>query len=259
MTKGIEEYIKKFKKDDPKKQQDGRYASFDYCFNYFQEFKENRTIEDIVSEKNLQKSCLQLGFYLASWGMYRGSSFLLQHSCHLLKWPLEVIAKFEEDEEKRKIWKIDVSEYSEVNIKLVYDCAKEIRMSLKDNKCKGCKTINHRMSDTLVTKIMLGVFGCMPAYDEYFKITLKEHGYCQTFNENSLKQIKEFYEDNKDVIDRLSEETKTIDFFSDSRIERNYTYTKAKIIDMYGFMKGLEIDEENKEKKRKEKEQKSAQ
>ncbi len=51
---------------------DDRYTSFDYCYNYF------RTTNDL--NQDIEKSCLVLGFYLASWGMFRGSSFLLQHS-----------------------------------------------------------------------------------------------------------------------------------------------------------------------------------
>ena len=49
----------------------GRYASFDYCYNYFHPSNSNDFTEDI------EKSCLAIGFYLASWGMFRGSSFLL--------------------------------------------------------------------------------------------------------------------------------------------------------------------------------------
>ncbi|EKM28037.1 hypothetical protein VCHENC02_6024, partial [Vibrio harveyi] len=29
---------------------------------------------------DMEKSCLALGFYLASWGMFRGSSFMLEKS-----------------------------------------------------------------------------------------------------------------------------------------------------------------------------------
>jgi hypothetical protein len=43
-----------------------RYASFDYCFNYFQYFKEEDLIEELAEPENIQTSCLQLCFYLAS-------------------------------------------------------------------------------------------------------------------------------------------------------------------------------------------------
>jgi hypothetical protein len=39
-----------------------RYTSFDYCFNYFQSFREQNRVADIASRENKQLSCL----YLAS-------------------------------------------------------------------------------------------------------------------------------------------------------------------------------------------------
>lgn len=50
----------------------GRYLSWCHCYNAF---KENRSNRD---EKTVDYLALHLAFYLASWGMYRGSSFLLQ-------------------------------------------------------------------------------------------------------------------------------------------------------------------------------------
>src|ERR1700730_13232190 len=61
-----------------------RYASFDYCFNYFQSFREAGDVPALVSPANVQLSCVQLGFYLASWGMLRGSAELLQKSARSL-------------------------------------------------------------------------------------------------------------------------------------------------------------------------------
>jgi hypothetical protein len=36
--------------------------------------------DDMADEAHMQLSCLHLSFYLASWGMFRGSSFLLEKS-----------------------------------------------------------------------------------------------------------------------------------------------------------------------------------
>jgi len=69
----IDKLINTFLKD---REPTDRYASFDYCYNYFQTFKYNNKILDIAVSDNLQLSCLHLGFYLASWGMLRGSTFL---------------------------------------------------------------------------------------------------------------------------------------------------------------------------------------
>src|SRR6266852_2768974 len=51
-----------------------RYRSWEHCYHYFQRNKR----DGIASDPD--HAALHLGFYLASWGMYRGSAFLLQHA-----------------------------------------------------------------------------------------------------------------------------------------------------------------------------------
>ena len=50
--------------------------------------------------------------------------------------------------------------------------------------------------------------------------------------------ITKFYHGNSNEIDALSNEILTIQFNSDKKGKK---YTKAKIIDMYGFIKGYQI------------------
>ena len=47
---------------------DERYSSFDYCYNYFHLFHKENKLSELANKRNLQMSCLQIGFYLASWG-----------------------------------------------------------------------------------------------------------------------------------------------------------------------------------------------
>ena len=130
---------------------DERYASFDFCYNYFYSFYKNRKLSELANKKNLQMSCLQVGFYLASWGMMRGSSFLLEKSVRNFSSLIITISKM-----NPKLWEIDVADYDEENISLLLDCKQQIINALgKENK----------PSDTLVTKIMLGVFANIPAFD----------------------------------------------------------------------------------------------
>ena len=75
---------------------------------------------------------------------------------------------------------------------------------------------------------MLGVFGSVPALDQYVKKSLKIY----KLDENPLKKILEFYEENKKIID--SYEIHTYDFLTSE--ETDILYTKAKIVDMCGFM-----------------------
>ena len=73
-----------------------RYQSWEHCKNFFDNNKfliinfdknysilENcESIENSLNHVNKEKldlMCLHLAFYLASWGMYRGSAFILQY------------------------------------------------------------------------------------------------------------------------------------------------------------------------------------
>ena len=54
-----------------------RYASFDYCFNYFQFHREQERLDDLLRGEALQLACLHVCIWasiLASWGMLRGST-----------------------------------------------------------------------------------------------------------------------------------------------------------------------------------------
>ena len=50
----------------------GRYLSWRHCYKAF---GENR---NKVDDSTIDYLCLHLAFYLASWGMYRASTFLLE-------------------------------------------------------------------------------------------------------------------------------------------------------------------------------------
>lgn len=195
-----------------------RFTSFDYCYNYF--LKTNDLMQDV------EKSCLVLGFYLASWGMFRGSSFLLQQSVRYFKSTIEYNEYIKTHD--KSVWMIDVDKYTESNIQRIKDIYDEIKSRLIPNG---------KADLTLITKVLLGVFGFIPAFDNYFCKTFRhlsnrECGF-RRVNQNSLQFIKQFYEENKTVIDNIAENTFTTDFLSGEKTE--IKYPKAKIIDMYGF------------------------
>lgn len=91
------------------------------------------------------------------------------------------------------------------------------------------------MSDTLVTKIMLGVFGNIPAFDSNFTYGCRVAGISATFGEKSLEQISRFYRQNADVIEKYR--VPTLDFITGEQTSRRYT--RAKVIDMAFFMEGV--------------------
>jgi len=193
---------------------DARYASFDYCFNYFQSFREARNVGAIAEPENVQVSCLHLAFYLASWGMLRGSAELLQKSARHLVPAIKLIASAD-----ATLWEIDAHCYTEANIRQILDTGHIFRHAYPG------------MSDILVTKVMLGVFGNVPAFDTNFKNGFQ----VATFGPKALRKIGAFYGENSTVIDRFR--VPTLDFVSGEVTSRKYT--RAKVIDMAFFIEGM--------------------
>jgi len=222
LKKDIEYSFNKFQED---RITDHRYASFDYCFRYFQSFKSKK---DIAKDKNLEMSCLQLGFYLASWGMLRGSGILLQKSIPFYKEIIKIIA-----EDSGNIWNIDVNNYSKNNnIDNLRGIYKKFAKCIPDGKNKII----------IITKILLGVFGCCPAFDNYFCYTFRKFygNKCKfrSFNPEALETIHIFYNDNNNLINVYRKNSKVLDFQNGK--DKNLRYTRAKVIDMIGFQYGLD-------------------
>jgi hypothetical protein len=196
---------------------DERFSSFDYCFNYFAGFHEAGPTLVLDSGEQREIACLQLGFYLASWGMYRGSGQLIRHSARRLESTLEVIATSPEE-----IWSIDADDYSDHNQQLILSVGEAIR-----------ETLPGSATDTLVTKIMLGVFGCVPAMDSFF---VRGFGMSSSkpLRLKTLAAIGEYAASHADEL--RDQSVYTLDFTSGSETSRRYT--TAKIIDMVFFVQG---------------------
>ncbi len=196
-------------REDPSK----RYASWDHCFNYFRKAFVDQRLTSLTSTEELQTSCLQLGFYLASWGMYRGKASLLQMSAQALEPVIfEIVAA------PKVIWQMDVHLYDETTIGLLLDAAEGIRNALP----KGS-------TDTLVTKTMLGIFGNVPAFDRYFRKGIDSY----RLNQKALEKIKKYFDQHRSKFESLR--IPTIDFKGE---DTDYLYTQAKIIDMVFFAYG---------------------
>lgn len=62
-------------------------------------------------------------------------------------------------------------------------------------------------TDTLVTKILLGTLGCVPAYDRYYVQAVRHYGisvgrYCK----ESVKGVAKYYLSHKDEFEAVREE-----------------------------------------------------
>ncbi|MBR4704116.1 MAG: hypothetical protein IKP02_00755 [Paludibacteraceae bacterium] len=218
-TEELKNAIERFHKQTKAEQ---RYASYDFCYGYFQTHRDNLL-------DNLELSCLHLWGYLASWGMLRGSSELLQCSPAALK---NLITYFDSIRNS-SIWDIDVDVYPQ-NLDIILNVYADISKILEDR-------LYVTPSKTLVTKIMLGVFGCIPAFDTYFTDTF--HKLYKGFYKCEKKElcyIEDFYRKHQYIIDNMN--IPVIDF--NGRMTE-IKYTKAKLIDMFGFTIGYEAAKKN--------------
>jgi hypothetical protein len=191
-----------------------RYTSFDYCFNHFQSHWESGHLSKLGAGRNMQYSCLHLGCYLASWGMFRGAADLLNRSVKHYAPLIDVVAS-----SPSKVWEIDSHCYTDDNCAALEEMARQIRTAL-----------HGRASHTLVTKIMLGVFGCVPAFDIRFRSGFG----VSKFGHKALRRVSEFYRDNVEIVER--HRISTLDFDTGEQSQRKYT--RAKVIDMIFFVEG---------------------
>lgn len=172
--------------NDLKSDENGRYRSWEHCYSHFIKARGSNDVDyDYLS--------LQLAFYLASWGMYRGSSFLLQkdYKVHipvvkeLLSEKYDVLAgikcvSFREKSNQQLL--LDINSF----LGLYYD---KIRREVKEQELKN------QLSFTLITKILMGTLGCVPAYDRYFIAGIKNQKVATgNYNLKSIMQLVDFYE-----------------------------------------------------------------
>jgi hypothetical protein len=157
---------------------------------------------------------LHLGFYLASWGMTRGSGGLHGRSLQGLAPVVRAIAG-----EAPASWELDVPAYPRGGIDAVLALGTRVRAAY-----------GFSASPILVTKTMLGVFGCVPAFDRFFRLGFGG----ATLDRPTLTRIGDFYVANKTVLDAMT--VRTLGFAAQGDTSR--CYPLAKIIDMIIFQEG---------------------
>lgn len=176
----------------------------------------------------MESSCLQLGYYLASWGMLRGSSYLFRRTN--LRHYVDAVEVIERHNPLLK--GADADQYGNADTRnaIIEACSDLGRALLPE----GGRSL------TLVSKVAMGVWGVLPSFDTYFVKTFRglaeskaERRAFQTIGDASLLLLGEFYEINREEISRLSDSFRTLDFTTGEFIGRPIPL--AKTIDMYGF------------------------
>jgi hypothetical protein len=203
-----------------------RFKSWEHCYRFFSKHHQHLENEDLADQ-----ACLQLAFYLASWGMLRGSSFLLFKDYKVHQYFIREVVRntaYKEHFQMNQGEFLDVGTLKDMD-KLIGD----IRNVYQDNiSVLQGKAVEVNVSDTLVTKIMLGVFGNVPAYDRYFKMGVALFSLNQQLNARSLEELADFYNEHIDKFDACR---KLLD-------SQDIHYTPMKLVDMYFWQIGYMLD-----------------
>jgi hypothetical protein len=207
----------------PTREPHDRDRSWELCYKYF------HSAEPATVKKDRTQAALQIGFYLASWGMYRGSSFLLQNAYTIHEGVADVVL----EQKFSPLWDKEFgSRSTDVSLaSLILELCHEIKKVYQP----FASVIHKNVSDILLTKVVLGTSGCFPAWDTYFHKGFKHCGFGppSSLTVPFIKEVLQF------CLNHLSE-------FQDeqSRIEReqNMPYPLMKLEDMYFHQIGLETE-----------------
>ncbi len=231
---------------------DTRYRSWEWCYEAFNEGRAeyNATEDDDKKEKIVDYLALHLGFYLASWGMYRGSSYLLQREYKAHKPVVRILL----EDKYNSLWgygvaKLDTDDKIKFSVaakssqnKLIFE--EEVGLYWRIRKAYGGYDGNDddNATDTLVTKILMGTMGCVPAFDRFLKI--------------GIKWLKQQYNDDYSIISQTIEskaqnEGKTffaLEIFAGANkdaltiVGTSIQYPIMKCVDMFFWQVGYELD-----------------
>jgi hypothetical protein len=224
-----------------------RFRSWEHCYFAFAKYRKQKEEGERLTGKDFDYLSLHLAFYLASWGMYRGSCFVL-HKDYKIHRPV-VEALFEKD--YTGLWAIKSEDYlkNEDKIDTVIGLSNRlkyyyepIRSGVYESLEKSNNAPEKGVSDTLITKILLGTLGCVPAYDRFFKSgVINARIASGTFNSNSILALSKYYAVNRDDFGKL------IAFVYE---KQRMKYPQMKILDMCFWQIGYEEEQTKKTKKR---------
>ena len=213
--------------DDARANENGRSRSWEHCYRVFRDARTDPSPDyDYLS--------LHLAFYLASWGMYRGSCFILQKDYKVLSPIVEEILKPEYD-------CLFGLACTDVRNDDVWKQLKKLSGDIADyfwpirNEVAG-REVASPVSPVLITKILMGTLGCVPAYDRFFVDGIKKYKVTtQEYSLESVRKLAKFYEAHNDRLEEARRGMRTDDLI----------YPQMKVLDM-GFWQ-VGYDQETKE------------
>ena len=209
--------------DDARANENGRSRSWEHCYRVFRDARTDPSPDyDYLS--------LHLAFYLASWGMYRGSCFLLQKDYKVLSPIVEEILMPEYD----CLFGLACTDVREPEVQLmletVYDYIADHFDPIRE-EIAGRK-VTTPVSPVLITKILMGTLGCVPAYDRFFVDGIKKHKVTTgEYSPESVLRLVDFYEAHND---RLEEARRGFEV-------DGLVYPQMKLLDMGFWQAGWDM------------------
>ena len=210
--------------EDARRDENGRSRSWEHCYRVFRDVRTDPSPDcDYLS--------LHLAFYLASWGMYRGSSFLLQKDYKVLSPIVEKVLKPEYD----CLFGLACADVRNRDVraqlkKLSDDIADDFRPIR--NEVAG-REVASPVSPVLITKILMGTLGCVPAYDRFFQDGVATYKVTtQEYSLESVRKLAKFYEAHNDRLEEARRGMRVGDLI----------YPQMKVLDMGFWQVGFERD-----------------
>ena len=208
--------------DDARASENGRSRSWEHCYRVFRDAR-------IDPSPDCDYLSLHLAFYLASWGMYRGSSFLLQKAYKVLSPIVEKVLKPEYDclfgVACADLWEPEVQAW----LTNVYDYIADYFHTIREEVAG--REVPTPVSPVLITKILMGTLGCVPAYDRFFQDGVATYKVTtQEYSSNSVLKLVDFYEEHNDRLEEARRGMRVGDL----------TYPQMKLLDMGFWQVGFE-------------------
>ncbi len=192
-----------------------RYLSWDYCFAFLNRRDEIRRYEALKDT-----ATVHLAWFLASWGMLRGSGDLFWKN---YKYLVPVVDELMNPQFDGLVGFDPRAHPKEGLLDGLFG-----HMGIVEAVRRGFMTLDtgFSVSDTMVTKTLLGAMGCSMAYDVNVRNGLSKAGLTYNFGRRSLSAAIDFY------LDHQSQ-------FEDAGNLVPH-YPPLKLLDMYFFELGAE-------------------
>lgn len=199
-----------------------RFFSWDHSHAHWLKYVEGDTVDD-------DHAALHLAFYLASWGMYRGSAAVLQRDYKVFV-PVVRLLRSEAGTRNWTDCMFNAGDPRETAVE-VRDLSRRLNAVLEPNLIE----FGRGPSDTLLSKILLNTLVCVPAWDLNVKLALRaipQFGRWGSngFNVEYMVAVTELARQNADLLaegrDLLPK-------------PKGFRYPLTKLLDLYLWYKGL--------------------